>query len=101
MRKILLAAVGAALLAAEELGLVRWYRPTHNALLVPQRLFGWTYLNRDVMRSLRKLGLPVLVWTVNRADEMQNLLELGVDGIITDRPDILAGVLTRKAPVGG
>jgi len=43
-----------------------------------------------------RLGLPVVVWTVNSAKDMSRLLDLGVDGIISDRPDLLRQVAARK-----
>jgi glycerophosphoryl diester phosphodiesterase len=46
-------------------------------------------------------GLQVHVWTVNEAEEMHRLLDMGVDGIMTDRADVLKAVLTdRGAWVG-
>lgn len=84
---------GALLLLATWLGLARWYRPAHNALLIPQRLFGLNYIDADVCRTAHGLGLPMLAWTVNEPAEMERLLRLGVDGIITDRPDLLARVV--------
>ena len=36
-----------------------------------------------------KSGLLVIPWTVNEAGDMRDLIEQGVDGIISDRPDIL------------
>ncbi len=41
------------------------------------------------------LGLKVVVWTVNNRDQMKKLLEMQVDGIITDRPDVLREVLAQ------
>jgi glycerophosphoryl diester phosphodiesterase len=41
-------------------------------------------------------GLQVHVWTVNEADEMHRLLDQGVDGIMTDRPDVLKKVLVER-----
>jgi glycerophosphoryl diester phosphodiesterase len=41
-------------------------------------------------------GLQVHVWTVNQADEMHRLLDLGVDGIMTDRTDVLKAVLVGR-----
>ncbi len=42
---------------------------------------------------LRKAGFPVVTWTVNEAERMRALLTLGVDGIISDRPDLLLAEL--------
>ncbi len=42
------------------------------------------------------LGLKVLAWTVNDADAMDRLIGIGVDGLITDRPDIAQTVLKER-----
>jgi len=42
------------------------------------------------------LGLKVIVWTPNTEQEMAKLIEMGVDGITTDRPDILQNLLAKK-----
>jgi glycerophosphoryl diester phosphodiesterase len=89
---------GLLLLTAHWSGLSRWYRPIHNALLIPRALFGRHYINGDIVAMAQAHGLPVLVWTVDEMQEMHDLLDLGVDGIITDRPDRLAAVIrTRTA----
>jgi glycerophosphoryl diester phosphodiesterase len=41
-------------------------------------------------------GLPVHVWTIDDPDEMARLLDLGVDGIMTDRPDLLKDLLVAR-----
>lgn len=60
----------------------------------------WSPLADDVtadsVREAHTLGLPVIVWTVNDPKEMARLMDLGVDGIISDRPDILRAVAARK-----
>jgi glycerophosphoryl diester phosphodiesterase len=48
-----------------------------------------------VLEYLHTRGIPVHVWTVDDEAEMRALLALGVDGIVTDRPDVLARVLGR------
>ncbi|MGA1436834.1 MAG: glycerophosphodiester phosphodiesterase [Ilumatobacteraceae bacterium] len=50
---------------------------------------------RFVARAHRR-GLQVHVWTIDDADEMNRLLDLGVDGIMTDRPEVLKDVLQQR-----
>jgi glycerophosphoryl diester phosphodiesterase len=42
------------------------------------------------------LGISVIVWTVNDAAQMERMIQLGVDGLITDRPDIARAVMARR-----
>jgi glycerophosphoryl diester phosphodiesterase len=51
--------------------------------------------NRFV-RTAHGRGLDVHVWTIDDADEMRELLDLGVDGIMTDRPAVLKSVLIER-----
>jgi len=49
----------------------------------------------DLIKEAHRLGIRVFVWTVDRRDDMVRLMKMGVDGIITNRPDILNSVLKR------
>ena len=51
------------------------------------------FVDDAFMALARDAGLAVNVWTVNDPDRMRELVDLGVDAIITDVPDVLAGVL--------
>lgn len=51
-------------------------------------------LSADLVQEAHELGLIVLPWTVNQAEDMARLIGWGVDGLITDRPD-LAGTVVR------
>ncbi len=48
------------------------------------------------VRRAHDLGLVVHVWTINEPAEMRRLLDLGVDGIVTDRADLLKQVLLER-----
>lgn len=50
-----------------------------------------------LLRAAHAQGRVVHVWTINDPDVMRALLDLGVDGITTDRPDVLAAVLAERA----
>jgi glycerophosphoryl diester phosphodiesterase len=63
---------------------------------LPMRVGGIPVIDRALLRYAHHRGLEVHVWTVDRAAEMHALLDLGVDGVITDRPDVLRGVLRSR-----
>jgi len=48
------------------------------------------------IRTCHRRGLQVHVWTIDEAAEMERLLDLGVDGIMTDHPTVLKEVLTGR-----
>jgi glycerophosphoryl diester phosphodiesterase len=47
----------------------------------------------SLVESAHALGLALYAWTVNDADELQRLAKLGVDGVITDVPDVALAAL--------
>ena len=67
-----------------------------SALQLPRRSRGLRVIDRKLIESAHAYGLQVHVWTVNSRSEMGELLDLGIDGIITDRPDVLKEVLEER-----
>ena len=63
---------------------------------LPVRRHGIPLVDRALLRYAHGHGLEVHVWTIDRAEEMAALLDLGVDGLVTDRPDVLRDVLRGR-----
>lgn len=66
------------------------------ALQVPHRWGRVPVATASVVRRAHTAGAHVHVWTIDEPVEMEQLLDLGVDGLITDRTDVLKDVLTRR-----
>ncbi len=66
----------------------RLVRPAFEAFQVPEVYAGTRVVTPEFIARAHEAGVTVMVWTVNQADEMRRLLDWGVDGLITDRPDI-------------
>jgi glycerophosphoryl diester phosphodiesterase len=64
---------------------------------VPHRAKGLTLVDERFVATAHDRGLQVHVWTIDDADEMRELLDLGVDGIMTDRPTVLRTVLEERS----
>jgi glycerophosphoryl diester phosphodiesterase len=50
----------------------------------------------ELVAESHGLGLKIVVWTVNKPDDLARLIDIGVDGIISDRPDLLRQVAGEK-----
>jgi glycerophosphoryl diester phosphodiesterase len=66
------------------------------ALQIPHRRGPLTVATPGLVRRAHAAGKHVHVWTVDDPDEMRELLDRGVDGVMTDRTDILKEVLVRR-----
>jgi glycerophosphoryl diester phosphodiesterase len=63
---------------------------------LPRRFGALTVVDAALVRTAHAQGREVHVWTVDDPAEMEDLLDLGVDGLLSDRPDVLRDVLERR-----
>jgi glycerophosphoryl diester phosphodiesterase len=66
------------------------YRPPGAALQIPESFGLKTLVSPPMLEAAHSLGLEVHVWTVNESADMERLLDWGVDGIMSDWPEVLA-----------
>ncbi|NNE12096.1 MAG: glycerophosphodiester phosphodiesterase [Ilumatobacter sp.] len=66
------------------------------AAQVPVKQGPLTIVNETFVERAHRKGLHVHVWTIDDPEEMHRLLDLGVDGLMTDRPQILKDVLLSR-----
>ncbi len=78
--------------AAAEARLER-FAPRGHALQIPPDAFGRPLVTRELVQAAHVLDLFVHEWTINGADEMRRLLALGVDGVMSDDPQLLVATL--------
>lgn len=67
-----------------------------SALQLPTHVRGVRVVDERLVDAAHHAGLQVHVWTVNTITEMVRLLDMGVDGLITDRPDRLKDLLVER-----
>ena len=74
------------------LGLAKFHPTRAVAMQVPPRASGLDVVHPRLIEAAHARGIAVQVWTINDPAEMEALIARGVDGIITDRVDVMAGV---------
>lgn len=90
---------GARVLAASRLGLsarVRAILRSIDAVQLPERWNGIQVVTPRLIRMVHAANVEVHVWTVNDPIDMSRLLDLGVDGLVTDRADLAMEVLRSR-----
>ena len=70
-----------------------WFSPDFKTFQVPIKSSGITIITPHFVRAAHARNVRVDVWTIDESSEMKRLLDIGVDGIITDRPDRLMELL--------
>ena len=67
-----------------------------DAVQIPERVAGIRATTPKMVKGLHNAGVEVHVWTVNDPEDMERLLRAGVDGIVSDRCDLLAEVIRGR-----
>jgi glycerophosphoryl diester phosphodiesterase len=82
--------------ALQKLHLESVYSPAFQALQVPLTYDGLQVVTKRFVDAAHARNLKVHVWTINGVVEMQKLMRLGVDGIMTDYPQLLLELIAKK-----
>ena len=75
---------------------LRNFKIDANCVQVPLKYFEIKIIDRNFINYCHELNLKVHVWTINEIKEMEELLDLGVDGIMSDNLEGLKTVLTKR-----
>lgn len=93
---------GSELCTSYATGEIAWFRLLGVAaagvqvVQAPVTWHGLPLITARFVRRCHRRGLAVHVWTIDDPAEMDRLLDLGVDGLMTDRPEVLKSVLSRR-----
>jgi glycerophosphoryl diester phosphodiesterase len=76
----------------------RWdgYVAPGRALQIPPAYDGMELVTAASVAAAHRVGLEVHVWTINDAAEIARLLDLGVDGVMSDLPGLIVTALARR-----
>jgi glycerophosphoryl diester phosphodiesterase len=70
--------------------------PSVVAMQIPYRLDAEPLFGAELVAQVHHMGLAVHVWTIDDEDEMAELIDLGVDGLISDVPSVAQRVMTNR-----
>ncbi|WP_423189783.1 glycerophosphodiester phosphodiesterase [Alkalibacterium sp. f15] len=72
------------------------YRPKAAAFQLPTELEGYNLVDWKLIRGANNRGMQIYYWTINEEEMMKKLIDIGVDGIMTDNPRLLLDVLSNN-----
>jgi glycerophosphoryl diester phosphodiesterase len=76
-------------------------RARYDGFQVPEWAGPTRVVSRRFVGAMHRAGLGVQVWTVDAVADAERLLAFGIDGLITDRPDVIVPVILRDQPLLG
>lgn len=76
-------------------GLTGIISPDYQAFQVPERSSNITVVTPSFVAAAHQRNVQIHIWTINDPADMQRFISMGVDGIMTDRPDVLMDLLGR------
>lgn len=82
---------------AHRLHMARFFALRADVVQVPEVHGRLRIVTPRFVRDLHRAGVDIHIWTVDEEADMRRLLDWGVDGIVTDRPDRLAQILAERA----
>lgn len=82
-------------LTLSKAGLSESYSPPMQALQIPENLGSLSVVTKEFVENAHRKNLKVHVWTINETADMERLIKIGVDGIMTDYPDRLLNLIGR------
>ncbi len=83
-------------LSSQKLGWDRFEHYPFAVLQVPPSYRGLTVVDRRFVEAAHAQGIHVHCWTIDAPEEMHRLLDMGVDGLMTDRPGVLSRVFAER-----
>jgi glycerophosphoryl diester phosphodiesterase len=79
--------------------LVRLTLRNVHAVQIPEESWGVRLATRRMTDAFHRAGVEVHIWTVNDRATMERLLDLGIDGLVTDRADVAVRLCEERSPV--
>lgn len=73
--------------------LLPFYKPAGDVLQVPPAHNTTQIVSQKWLQAMHNKGLKIHVWTINEEEEMKQMIAMGVDGIITDKPTLLKNLM--------
>lgn len=88
---------GFEFLAMYKMGLISHFSAEMQALQIPFNLFGIKVVDKSFIEAAHARGLQIHVFTVNNSEEISKYINSEVDGIMTDRPDVLVNQISNES----